>query len=59
MLADYRQNLNNYIQEVYRDDPRRRLTWEMSREGPDNRPTWQAIALRACKLLTTPLRVCN
>ncbi|KAH0837967.1 hypothetical protein J3R83DRAFT_6204 [Lanmaoa asiatica] len=44
MLADYRQILNNYLQEVYRDDPRRRLTWETSYEGPDNRPTWQAIA---------------
>ncbi|KAG8219448.1 hypothetical protein J3R82DRAFT_375, partial [Butyriboletus roseoflavus] len=56
VLVDYRQNLNNYIQEVYRGDPRRRLTWETSHEGPDNRPTWQAIAFCACKLLITPFR---
>ncbi|KAF8140652.1 hypothetical protein EV363DRAFT_1251392 [Boletus edulis] len=41
---DYRQILNNYLQEVYRDDPSRHLTWEMSHEGPNNRPTWHAIA---------------
>ncbi|KAN0100262.1 hypothetical protein V8E55_000246 [Tylopilus felleus] len=36
--------LNNYLQKVYRDDPQCHLTYDTSREGPDNRPNWEAIA---------------
>ncbi|KAF9245723.1 hypothetical protein BU15DRAFT_40520, partial [Melanogaster broomeanus] len=37
-----RQALNNYLQEVCKNT--RRLTWEISQEGPNHRPTWLAIA---------------